>query len=266
MPETDWDQYFHPKLSGNDKPEFDWAGWVEEHVAPQDPATSKKWKGDNWVPNDYKLAGKAAKDMHDMLAGDDENRTEDSSTHGLGCPPEIAKGLSLLTLYDLVMLLGECHTFSVSFRQPNEFTTDDSTSMTFKEKEDPSDDNNTTARARKDTLLRVLEDVCTTYECCGKGIISVKFFNARTGWGNVDKNKFHKKKFTYKCQGITRIGSELKRKIVDQYVFKSGFVMPKPLLVIVITDGKVFVTLKVRLWMLMLGRRSRANRKGYWNT
>jgi len=37
---------------------------------------------------------------------------------------------------------------------------------------------------------------------------------------------------------VTRIGTELKRKVIDQYVFKKE-PMSKPLLVIVITDGKV---------------------------
>ncbi|KAF8539585.1 hypothetical protein BDD12DRAFT_837137 [Trichophaea hybrida] len=215
-PATGWDQYFHPKLTGDDTPEFDWANWVKEHV------NSKVWKGDNWKPTDFEEAGATAKTMHDKLAGDDGTRT--AVSNGKGCPPEIAKGLSLLTLYDLVMLL------------------DDSASMTFKEKVIPGDTSaNAETRTRQETLLEVLRQVCATYECTrSNGIISAKFFNARRGWGNVDTNKYNTKKDpAYKCQGVTRIGTELKRKIIDQYVFKENFTMERPLLVVVITDGKV---------------------------
>ncbi|KAF8247104.1 hypothetical protein K440DRAFT_310290 [Wilcoxina mikolae CBS 423.85] len=113
------------------------------------------------VPADFATAGAAAKAMYDKLAGaidqDDDN--------GLGCPSEIAIGLSLLSLYDLVLLV------------------DDSASMTFKERIDPNDKSDDAAtRARQDTLLQVFELVCKTYECTRpEGIISIKFFNARRG-------------------------------------------------------------------------------------
>ncbi|KAF8246484.1 hypothetical protein K440DRAFT_662074 [Wilcoxina mikolae CBS 423.85] len=217
-----WDDYFHPIEKPTAPPVFKWEDWVTEHVK------YKLWK-DEWktFKPDANAAAINAQKMHDLLAGDGDTKT------GLGCPPEIAKDLSLLTLYDLVMLV------------------DDSTSMEFTEKKDPSDDD-TTARKRKDTLLKVLEEVCATYECIQedktKGVNSIKFFNTRTGWGNVTKSKLDTKKRTFKCQGVTRIGSELKRKIVEQYVFKKdNSAMQKPLLVIVITDGKVFVTLKVHV-------------------
>jgi hypothetical protein len=118
--------------------------------------------------------------------------------------------------------------------------------MEFREKQDTKNQGATKQdddKARKDILLEVLEHVCRTYECHDeKGVLSVKFFNARRGWGHVTQKKVQDKKENYRCQGMTRIGTELKRKVIDQYVFKKD-PMLKPLLVIVITDGEVCVSL-----------------------
>ncbi|KAF8533858.1 hypothetical protein BDD12DRAFT_863223 [Trichophaea hybrida] len=196
------------------KPTFEWEEWVRNHI------TSKKWNPE-WVPADFATAGVAAKAMYDKLAG----AIDQDDDAGLGCPSEIAINLSLLTLYDLVLLI------------------DDSSSMTFKEKVDPNDQSDNPATCtRQNTLLQVLELVCKIYECARPdGIVSLGFFNARKVWKDVTEEKLNSKRNDYKCQGVTRIGNELKRKVIDSFVFQKDVdkKMSKPLLVVVITDGRI---------------------------
>lgn len=72
--------------------EFDWETWVNDHVLTKD------WKGGYEVkPEQMAAHAEAAKKMFDKLV----------DAEGLNCPPEIAYDLSLLSLYDLVVLLGK---------------------------------------------------------------------------------------------------------------------------------------------------------------
>ncbi|KAF8246235.1 hypothetical protein K440DRAFT_602803 [Wilcoxina mikolae CBS 423.85] len=123
-----------------------------------------------------------------------------------GCSDkEIAKELSLLTMYDLVMLI------------------DDSASM-FDEEDGK----------RRETLKRVLENICRIYKLARpEGIVSVKFLNCPQGRKNVKNADFLD---NHPWNGVTRIGTELK-KILDTFVFLKK--MTKPLLIMVITDGGV---------------------------
>jgi hypothetical protein len=106
---------------------------------------------------------------------------------------------------------------------------DDSTTMKYAEEEE----------RRIGTLIRVLQGVCEVYDHANpSGVASVKFLNYPKGRKNVTSTKL---KFmdTHKWGGVTRIGSELKRKILDSFVYARGLKMEKPLLVITITDGEV---------------------------
>jgi len=126
------------------------------------------------------------------------------------CPHETANLLSHLVLYDVVMLL------------------DDSQSMRTKQK-----------GKRKETLKKVLTQICRIFDLANpKGLTSVRFFNGRRGIKDFTEEKVSRLD-EHIWEGVTPIGTELKRKILDPFVFKPKEPMKKPLLVMVITDGEV---------------------------
>jgi len=125
------------------------------------------------------------------------------------CPVETARQLSHLVLYDVVMLL------------------DDSTSMRIKED-----------GTRIETLVNVLRHICSIYDLANpNGLTSVRFLNGMQGIRNFTANKVDRLR-EHRWNGVTKIGTELKQKIIDPFV-SSAKEMNKPLLVMVITDGEV---------------------------
>lgn len=88
------------------------------------------------------------------------------------------------------------------------------------------------------TLKKAMQGITSVYDLANpNGIRAVKFINAKQGIRNY-KNKSWKKNFgTRRYDGMTRIGTALKAKILDQLVWKDP--MTKPLLVMIITDGDV---------------------------
>lgn len=116
---------------------------------------------------------------------------------------------------------------------------------------------------RKVTLSLVLEKVCEIYQCTREeGIISMRYFNHTVGKRDVTSEKGKQEVAGHPCKGVTKIGTELKRKIIDHFVYpvkgsredpaafetrKENTVAKKPLLVIVITDGRVCVYRSSRL-------------------
>lgn len=91
---------------------------------------------------------------------------------------------------------------------------------------------------RKKTLERTLDEITKVYDIVNStGLKSVRFLNARKVRNNI-KNSDVPGIFKYRVyDGPTMIGTELKRKVLDRFVFKEP--MSKPLLVITITDGQV---------------------------
>jgi hypothetical protein len=92
------------------------------------------------------------------------------------------------------------------------------------------------------TLLDVLKGVCEVYELShDDGIPSVSFFNEPKTEEKVKKDDVAALQGKTPWQGLTRIGTELKKKVLDKHVFDGKTVreMDEPLLVIVITDGEV---------------------------
>jgi hypothetical protein len=110
------------------------------------------------------------------------------------------------------------------------------------EEEEDVDKRKKNAVKRKTTLADVLKEVITVYQCHRtEGIPSIRFFNSNPGKKDVIKDNWNKVMPEF-CRGVTKIGSELKRKILDPFVFKPTKPedkLTKPLLVIVITDGRV---------------------------
>lgn len=91
---------------------------------------------------------------------------------------------------------------------------------------------------RIETLKRTMDEITAIYDLANPtGIRAIKFLNAKKGLLNV-RNKNWKKNFKgLRYDGMTRIGTALKAKILAQFVWKTA--MTKPLLVMIITDGDV---------------------------
>lgn len=83
-----------------------------------------------------------------------------------------------------------------------------------------------------------MNEITTVYDLANSdGLLSVRFFNSNFGSSNI-QNK-HLPWLWKQCQyfGITAIGSALRKKILNRFVW--GREMKKPLLVMIITDGAV---------------------------
>ncbi|RPB03047.1 hypothetical protein L873DRAFT_1841382 [Choiromyces venosus 120613-1] len=128
----------------------------------------------------------------------------------MGCGLEIAKVLTVLTLYDVAILI------------------DDSDSMIKEEN-----------GARKTTLIQYIDSITEIYKMAKEsGILAMRFMNR--GGGKKDWNGNSSKDYLDKHEygGVTRIGTELKRKVLDKFAIgKSN--QAKPLLVLIVTDGAV---------------------------
>ncbi|KAA8912325.1 hypothetical protein FN846DRAFT_773380 [Sphaerosporella brunnea] len=125
----------------------------------------------------------------------------------LGCGKEIATDLTLLTLYDVVLLIA-----------------DDSGSMKTEE-----------GGKRIETLKIALKFVAAVIKLArNEGIKAIRFLNSKKVWTDVQR-KTHKIIEDHPFRHWSRIGTELKNKIINKHVF--GSEMKRPLLVITITDG-----------------------------
>lgn len=91
---------------------------------------------------------------------------------------------------------------------------------------------------RIQSLNAIVEDITSVYDLANpSGIRSIEFVNRATGLWHVRSEDWRKESSGVQYDGMSRIGTALKLKILDQYVWKNK--MTKPLLVIIITDGDV---------------------------
>ncbi|PUU79846.1 hypothetical protein B9Z19DRAFT_1045931 [Tuber borchii] len=127
----------------------------------------------------------------------------------MGCSGEIAKDLTVLTLYDVAILI------------------DDSDSMIGEEN-----------GKRKKTLIEFVDHITDIYQMANKsGILAMRFLNGSRGKKNwTGRSQKYLDRHTY--SGLTKIGTELKEKILDIYAIKNAK-QSKPLLVLIVTDGAV---------------------------
>jgi hypothetical protein len=103
---------------------------------------------------------------------------------------------------------------------------DDSDSMKYEENGE-----------RIKTLQKTLDNIANVYGLArDQGIITVRFLNAPQGKKNVTVKTVKSVLKNHNYGGVTRIGTELKKKILDRFVNKD---MAKPLLIMIITDGAV---------------------------
>lgn len=90
------------------------------------------------------------------------------------------------------------------------------------------------------TVQKILELISSIYGLArNAGIVSVRFFNSRMGKRNVTAKKVRTVIKGHDFGGTARIGTELKKKIIDRFVPNEPGRMKKPLLVVIITNGIV---------------------------
>lgn len=87
-------------------------------------------------------------------------------------------------------------------------------------------------------LQRLLNAIASVYSLAReKGILTARFLNASQGKKNITARAVKTVVNGHEYGGVTRVGTELKKKILDEFVL--GVEMKKPLLVIVIADQPV---------------------------
>ncbi|KAG0641319.1 hypothetical protein HOY80DRAFT_902534 [Tuber brumale] len=127
----------------------------------------------------------------------------------MGCTREVAKELTVLTLYDVAILI------------------DDSDSMIYEE-----------GGKRKKTLVQYVDNITEIYSMAkGSGILAMRFMNGPKGKRNWT-GKSQEYLDQHKYGGVTRIGTELKEKILDIFATRNEK-QTRPLLVLIVTDGTV---------------------------
>ncbi|PUU80842.1 hypothetical protein B9Z19DRAFT_683156 [Tuber borchii] len=127
----------------------------------------------------------------------------------MGCPFRIAIDLTVLTLYDVAILI------------------DDSDSMVREEN-----------GKRKKTLIQFIDLITETYSMANEsGIRAMRFMNSGRGKSDwTDKSQEYLDHHSY--GGVSRIGTELKKKILDPLATGNGN-QRKPLLVLIVTSSAV---------------------------
>lgn len=91
---------------------------------------------------------------------------------------------------------------------------------------------------RIEQLQRVLNAIAGVYSLArDQGIPTILFLNSTESEQNVTAETVQTILRDHDYEGSTRIGTELKKRVLDKFVL--GANMIKPLLVIVITDSKV---------------------------
>jgi len=91
---------------------------------------------------------------------------------------------------------------------------------------------------RKEALIQLVDHITEIYSMANEsGILAMRFMNRAGGKRNwTGESKDYLDHHSY--GGVTRIGTELKRKILDEFVIRKDD-QKKPLLVLIITNGAV---------------------------
>jgi hypothetical protein len=92
---------------------------------------------------------------------------------------------------------------------------------------------------RKKALTSTLLSIAKVYQLARvKGISSIRFINYTNRKINITSKNVKPLLKKHKFEGLTRLGTELKAKVLDELV-TDDYDMKKPVLVITITDGDV---------------------------
>lgn len=94
--------------------------------------------------------------------------------------------------------------------------------------------------SRIETLKATLGAITSVYDLANpQGILSVRFLNTSKGRRNVNEEKAKTLLDDHVYRGVTRIGTELERKILNRFIWNPKDPPKKPLLVMIVTDGAV---------------------------
>ena len=246
-----WDQEnSNPDCLGvGDKPSGKGGNTDDQNPAVENQATTKS-KG-NAVPRGEKI-GERLKDLilnHRKGLKNMYGETEDELNKSLeapikrgeemarkltmemGCSREIATDLTALTLYDVAVLIRMfrcyCSFLGAFFCLLLDGWIADSNSMIYEQ-------NGT----RKDTLIQFIDHITEICSMANEsGILAMRFMNRRGGKKNwTGKSQEYLDHHSY--GGATRIGTELKKKILDKFTTGNPS-QSKPLLVLIVTDSGV---------------------------
>lgn len=146
-----------------------------------------------------------------------------------GWEEEFALELGVLALYDIAILIGTCNPLGeiteieqmlIDWR-----SLDDDMSMGFK-------DNN------KSELEQGLKTISRIYSMIAKrNIRAIRFTVQEKEYDNIGEEDLNELVKNHRFSGATQLDKPLKRKILDP--FANSDQLPRPLLVVTITDGKV---------------------------
>lgn len=101
---------------------------------------------------------------------------------------------------------------------------------------------------RAETQKTLLKDITEIYDLANpEGILSVRFTSTSKGKRGVRSSEAATLLETHKYQGVARVGTQLEKKILNEFVWGPK-AMTKPLLVIVITDGSVRTSIGLLFW------------------
>jgi hypothetical protein len=103
---------------------------------------------------------------------------------------------------------------------------------------------------RLTTPKKILQAIAEMYvHTRPEGILSVSFLNGNRSRKNVRPGDVQTMIEKHTWRGVSRIGTELERKILDRFVYEPKIVprelkaREKPLLIMTITDGQVILCL-----------------------
>lgn len=89
-------------------------------------------------------------------------------------------------------------------------------------------------------LTNTLGEICKIYSLANEtGIKAIRYLNNRKGKKDVGLKDVAEVVSRCAHTGVTRIGTELHRRVLGGFVLKPEVPMNKPLLVMIVTDGTV---------------------------
>ena len=97
---------------------------------------------------------------------------------------------------------------------------------------------------RMEALVRLIDHITEIYSMANEsGIIAIRFMN-RAGGRNDWTRKSHEYLDHHIYGGVTRVGTAIKKRILDEFIIGNRN-QKKPLLVLIATDGAVCLSPKI---------------------
>ena len=115
---------------------------------------------------------------------------------------------------------------------------------------------------RKEILIKFVDHITEIYSMANEsGILAMRFMNGAGGkkdWTGKSKDYLDHHSYS----GVTRIGTELKKKILDKFATGNPD-QSKPLLVLIVTDGIVCLLLTFLSYIITVRKQVDGEKKGH---